>query len=152
MNQEYQIASVPTSNTFTIVAKDTSGSTVTASASDSGNGGGSTVGAYQINVGLDNMVGGTGWSAGTWGRGTWNSSASVTVEGQLRLWSHDNFGEDLLINPRDGEYFCGIKQMAQEQEQLKLVRLQEQVMHQLLLNKFWFLIVTVMLLRLAQIQ
>ena len=102
LNQEYQIASVPTSNTFTIVAKDTSGSTVTASASDSGNGGGSTVGAYQINVGLDNMVGGTGWSAGTWGRGTWNSSASVTVEGQLRLWSHDNFGEDLLINPRDG--------------------------------------------------
>ena len=102
INQEYQIASVPTSNTFTIVAKDTSGSTVTASASDSGNGGGSTVGAYQINVGLDNMVGGTGWSAGSWGRGTWNSSASVTVEGQLRLWSHDNFGEDLLINPRDG--------------------------------------------------
>ena len=102
INQEYQIASVPTANTFTIVAKDTSGSTVTASASDSGNGGGSTVGAYQINVGLDNMVGGTGWSAGTWGRGTWNSSASVTVEGQLRLWSHDNFGEDLLINPRDG--------------------------------------------------
>ena len=105
LNQEYQIASVPTSNTFTIVAKDTSGSAVTASASDSGNGGGSTVGAYQINVGLDNMVGGTGWSAGTWGRGTWNSSASVTVEGQLRLWSHDNFGEDLLINPRDGGVF-----------------------------------------------
>ena len=102
LNQEYQIASVPTVNTFTIVAKDTSGSTVTASASDSGNGGGSTVGAYQINVGLDNMVGGTGWSAGTYGRGTWNSSASVTVEAQLRLWSHDNFGEDLLINPRDG--------------------------------------------------
>jgi hypothetical protein len=22
--------------------------------------------------------------------------------GQLRLWSHDNFGEDLIINPRDG--------------------------------------------------
>ena len=102
INQEYQIASVPTSNTFTIVAKDTSGSTVTGSASDSCNGGGSTVGAYQINVGLDNMVDGTGGSAGTWGRGTWNSSASVTVEGQLRLWSHDNFGEDLLINPRDG--------------------------------------------------
>jgi len=102
LNQEYQIASVPTANTFTIVAKDTSGSTVTASASDSGNGGGSTVGAYQINTGLDNMVGGTGWSAGTWGRGTWNSSAEVTVETQLRLWSHDNFGEDLLINPRDG--------------------------------------------------
>jgi len=29
----------------------------------------------------------------------WGSSASVTVSGnQIRLWSHDNFGEDLIIN------------------------------------------------------
>ena len=53
LNQEYQIASVPTTNTFTIVAKDTSGATVTANASDSGNGGSSTVAAYQINTGLN---------------------------------------------------------------------------------------------------
>ena len=25
-----------------------------------------------------------------------------TLGNQLRLWSHDNFGEDLLINPRGG--------------------------------------------------
>ncbi len=24
---------------------------------------------------------------------------------QIRLWSHDNFGEDLIINPRDGGVF-----------------------------------------------
>ena len=105
LNQEYQIVDIPSANTYTISAKDTSGNSVVANSSDTGNGGSSTVGAYKINVGLDNMVGGTGWNAGTWGRGTWNSSASVSVETQLRLWSHDNFGEDLLINPRDGGIF-----------------------------------------------
>ena len=36
----------------------------------------------------------------------WGNSASVTVPGaQIRTWSHDNFGEDLIINPRDGELF-----------------------------------------------
>jgi hypothetical protein len=36
----------------------------------------------------------------------WGNAASVTVSGaQIRLWSHDNFGEDLMINPRDGGIF-----------------------------------------------
>ena len=76
----------------------------TANSSDSGNGGSSTVGAYQINVGLDTSVGGTGWGAGTWSRDGWGDAASggLTTTNQIRLWSHDNFGEDLLINPRDG--------------------------------------------------
>ena len=56
LNQEYEIASVPSANTYTFTAKDTSGNTVTANASDSGNGGGSVIGAYQINVGLDVYV------------------------------------------------------------------------------------------------
>jgi len=106
LNQEYQIVSVPTTNTFTFTAKDTSGSTVTANSSDSGNGGSSVVGAYQINVGLDSTVLGTGWGAGTWGRGTWNSATSLTdISSILRLWTHDNFGEDLIINVRDGNIF-----------------------------------------------
>jgi len=106
LNQEYQIVSVPTANTFTFTAKDTSGSTVTANSSDSGNGGSSVVGAYQINVGLDSTVLGTGWGAGTWSRGTWNSATSLTdISSILRLWTHDNFGEDLIINVRDGNIF-----------------------------------------------
>ena len=49
---------------------------------------------------------GTGWGAGTWSRGTWGSGASLATSGQtLRIWSHDNFGEDLLINVRDGDIF-----------------------------------------------
>jgi len=105
LNQEYQIASVPTGNTYTFTAKDTTGATVTANASDSGNGGSGVDGAYQINAGLNTGVGGTGWGAGTWGRGTWGSGASIGVTTSLRMWSHDNFGEDLLLNPRDGAIF-----------------------------------------------
>jgi hypothetical protein len=37
----------------------------------------------------------------------WGNAASVTVPGaQIRTWSHDNiFGEDIIINPRDGGLF-----------------------------------------------
>ena len=102
LNQEYQILLVTGANTYTITAKDTSGTTVTANASDSGNGGSSVVGTYQINVGLDSFVESTGWGAGTWGAGTWGSATAITAANQLRLWSHDNFGEDLVMNVRAG--------------------------------------------------
>ena len=102
LNQEYQIATIVNANSYTFTAKDTSGNEVTANASDSGNGGGSTVGKYQINTGLNSTVFGTGWGTGTWGRGTWGSSSTPTVSDTLRLWSHDNFGEDLIFNVRDG--------------------------------------------------
>ena len=187
LNQEYQITSLISSNSYTIT------SSVAANSSDTGNGGSSVVGAYQINVGLDNTVGGTGWGAGQWSGTTsgalattinegaeysnsdttltvtsgtgivatdlilieeelltvtnvstndltvtrassgttaaahadgtlvrlasgnadsandfvgWGDAASVTVPGaQIRFWSHDNFGEDIIINPRDGGIF-----------------------------------------------
>ena len=102
LNQEYQIATIVNDNSYTFTAKDTSGDEVTANSSDSGNGGGSIVGKYQINTGLDTTVFGTGWGTSTWGRSTWGSSSTPTVSDTLRLWSHDNFGEDLLLNVRDG--------------------------------------------------
>lgn len=116
LNQEYQITEVVDNNSYKIDARaaDTPiyditvdgqlvPSYVTANGSDSGNGGGSVVGAYQINTGLDITVSGAGWGAGTWSRGTWGSaSTDPIVSNTIRLWSHDNFGEDLLINVRDG--------------------------------------------------
>lgn len=103
LNQEYQIAAIIDDDSYEIVAKDTSGSEVTADASDTGNGGSNTVGAYQINTGLATSVVGTGWGAGAWSRGAWGSAASLLVQGRiLRLWSSDTFGEDLIINPRNG--------------------------------------------------
>ena len=105
LNQEYEINLVTAANAYEITAKDTSGATVTANASDSGNGGGSTVGVYQINSGLDVFVEGTGWGVGPWGDGTWGSTSSLGAANQLRLWSMDNFGEDLISNPRAGSIY-----------------------------------------------
>ena len=96
LNTEHQIVTVPTANTYTFVAS------ATANASDSGNGGSGVDGSYQINVGLDDYVQNTGWGSGAWSAGTWSAENSLSITNQLRLWSHDNFGENLLINVRGG--------------------------------------------------
>ena len=187
LNKEYKIVNLVSSNAYEITAS------LAANGSDSGNGGSSVVGVYQLNTGLNTTVGGTGWGAGQWSGTTssalsttlnealdnsetavdvvdetgmntandvilvgnelmlvsattddntmtvarghsgttatthdngslvrlatgnalatddfvgWGSAASITVPGaQIRLWSHDNFGEDLIINPRNGGLF-----------------------------------------------
>ena len=105
LNQEYQILTVPSNNTYTISAKNTSGVTVTANSSDTGNGGSGVDGVYQINVGLDVYVPATGWGIDGWGLGGWGSSSALGGNNQLRLWSHDNFGEDLVLNVRGGSVY-----------------------------------------------
>ena len=118
LNQEYQIVTVVNANSYTVIARTVASlpeitvngqytpTPVVANASDSGSGGGSIVGTYQINVGLDTAVLGNGWGAGTWGRGKWGSKTDISAAGDnLRIWSHDNFGEDLIINARNGGIF-----------------------------------------------
>ena len=183
LNAEHQIVSVTDANNYVITVS------VTANASDSGNGGSATDAVYQISVGLNSQVGGTGWGSSTWGGTTagaltttlaedldnsetgvdvndetgittdndvilvgdelmlvsattddntltvtrghsgttatthsngatvrlavgnvlstddfvaWGAAGVVATATELRVWSHDNFGEDLFINPRDG--------------------------------------------------
>tara|TARA_R100001369_G_scaffold86036_1_gene120215 strand:- start:621 stop:2483 length:1863 start_codon:yes stop_codon:yes gene_type:complete len=96
LNKEHQITGVPSANTYTFTAS------ATASSDDDGNGGSATDAAYQINVGLDVYVESTGWGAGLFGAGSWGSATALSATDQLRLWSHDAFGEDLIINPRAG--------------------------------------------------
>jgi hypothetical protein len=100
LNQQYQIDSVPTLNTFTITAKDPStGAPVTSNASDVGNGGGSSVGAFQVNTGPGvAQVPLVGWGAGAWGSGAWGVTPQVTDP--LRIWNAGNWGEDLVFGPR----------------------------------------------------
>lgn len=119
LNQEYEVVVVLDTNSYLIEARaEAELSDITTSAgldptpvfatsSDSGDGGASVVGAYQINTGLDTTIVGTGWGAGSWSRGGWGSAATALTSGdRLRIWSHDNFGEDLLINARDdGLYY-----------------------------------------------
>ena len=96
LNQEYQITGVATDDTYTFTAS------ATANSSDTGNGGAGVDGAYQINTGLDVYVQSTGWGSGTWGASTFGSANDLTLTNQLRLWSIDNFGDDLVLNPRAG--------------------------------------------------
>lgn len=100
LNAEYQIASIVDSNSYTIHLA------AAADASDTGDGGTGTIAAYQLTTGLESAVLGTGWGAGVWSRGGWGSAADVNIPGaQLRVWSEDNFGEDLVICPRGGGIF-----------------------------------------------
>ena len=48
---------------------------------------------------------GGGWGSGWWGSGTWGTSGGTAFNQQIRLWSFDNFGENLLANPRGGEIY-----------------------------------------------
>lgn len=116
LNQEYQIVNIVDQNKYNIEARQagTSISSITvdgelvfskvyANVSDVGTGGAVSVGAYQINTGLDTTVFGSGWGTGPWSRGGWGSAFSGTLAtSTLRLWSQDNYGQDLLMCVRDG--------------------------------------------------
>ena len=104
LNAEHPIATVVNADEYTITV-------TTAATSTAAGGGASVVAAYQINPGLDTAVANSGWGASPWGGAYfgvatdigWGDAASiVTLIAQLRLWSQDSFGEDLVINPRGG--------------------------------------------------
>jgi hypothetical protein len=72
MDAEFEILSVPNANTFTIsVAEIATPGTVTTS--------GSATAAFQINIGEDTAVRGTGWGAGAWGFSTWGTPRPTGV-------------------------------------------------------------------------
>lgn len=180
LNKEFSITKINSEDQYEITVSTAATSTVSAD-----NGGGSVVGAYQLNVGLNSNAGGTGWGAGVWGgqattavtttmndsggisatdtsvtltdasafpssgyiligseiieylskssntlnnlnRAQFQTTAAAHSDGvtvtditkgwgmpigvdsltELRSWSHDNFGEDLILNPRDsGLYY-----------------------------------------------
>ena len=74
LQAEFQIASIISSNSYTIT------SSVAANSSDTGSGGSNVVGTYQINTGLDVTVGGTGWGAGQWSGTTSGALATQLAE------------------------------------------------------------------------
>ena len=99
LNIEHTITSVPSTTTFTVTTAGsaTSGSTA--------GGGSSGTAAFQINVGINTTILGSGWSAGTWGRFTWGSASGALSGITLRLWQADNFGEDLIFNVQNGSIY-----------------------------------------------
>jgi hypothetical protein len=108
LNKEFQIVSIVSNNAYTIV--------VATAATSSGTTGAATF-TYQITTGGDVYTVGVGWGAGGWGGVTtgytstgWGSPApaGVGIGTQLRLWSQDNFGDYLVMNPRGGALYLWV--------------------------------------------
>lgn len=99
LSTEYAVASVPDPDNYTVVGPQVALAT--------GNGGGPS-GAYQylLTTGVDTALFGNGWGAGLWGTGTWGTPRSGTIQtNSPRIWTHDNWGEDLIAANRDGHLY-----------------------------------------------
>ena len=114
LNNSFQITAVPDEDHIVFKV----GVTPAGSGLGFTGGGPNVTATFQIPVGLDNAVVGTGWGVPPWGGGTRFMTAPPTGWGlsfnpgdlsplgadvnQLRLWDLDNFGEDLVANIRGG--------------------------------------------------
>ena len=98
LNSEYEITSIINANSYRITAP------VNATAGDSGNGGGSVVGAYQITIGSDVNYFDFGWGVGPWGGGTWGTprAPGTGIALYSRVWQFDNYGEDVVCQLVNG--------------------------------------------------
>ena len=93
---EYEVTSITSANAYVITASTncTSGST---------NGGGTVDYGYEVATGSPSSTTGLGWGAGTWGQSTWGTprdSSEILID--ARVWSIDNWGEDMIACPRGG--------------------------------------------------
>jgi hypothetical protein len=99
INGEYEVASVIDADSYTIVhsAAATSGAT----------GGGTVDYEYELGGGTVDGSVGLGWGAGAWGRGTWGTprAAGSGIAYDIRYWSLDDYGNDLLICPNGGSLY-----------------------------------------------
>jgi hypothetical protein len=95
LDAEYEILSIANVDAYTIQSSATATSSVGPTAN-------CTV-TYQLNIGPSEQTFGYGWGAGTWSAGTWNTprtTSQITLD--ARLWSINNWGEDLIITQKDG--------------------------------------------------
>ncbi len=101
LNAEFEIKNIVSSSTYTIQVG------VTANSSDSGNGGASVVGTYQVNPG--NVVGyfDYGWGTGTWNYSTWGTPRTGLSNFKLipGTWKLDTYGEDIICQITGGPIY-----------------------------------------------
>lgn len=105
LNGEYRVGFVVSSTKYTLEA-----STASTSATS---GGGTCTFEYLYPIGNDVFITGTGWGAGPWNAGSasdpwahgWGTAYASGIAQQLRLWSSDNFGSNLVIAPRGGPIY-----------------------------------------------
>ena len=98
MDAEYEIIEITNADAYTIQSSATANANVTAT--------GNCNISYQISVGPDKQTFGFGWNTGTWNALAWNqprTTSNVTLD--MRQWSMNNWGEDLIITARDGSTY-----------------------------------------------
>jgi len=98
LNAEYEILSIANNDAYTIL----SSATANANVGPTGN----CSAVYQLNIGPSIQTFGFGWNAGAWNNSTYGTArSSSTVDIDARLWSINNWGEDLIITQKDGGTF-----------------------------------------------
>lgn len=91
---QYQVVTVPTGTTYTIAA------------AVSGVGGGSVAYAsYLLSAFTTTTTGFLGWGTPAWGSGSWGSVGQVAKTRAPVLWTQYNFGENLLLGPKQGAMY-----------------------------------------------
>ena len=93
-NAEYQV---------TVIDVDTYTITLSTTLSAGSYGGAAVIAAYQISVGDEIQTVLSGWGGGGWSGGSWSVGAATTTT--IRIWNHDNFGQDLIYGPKDGPMY-----------------------------------------------
>ena len=98
LNDEFQIGTVIDANSYTIEAD------FPATSNDTG--GGTVLFEYDIDIGASGNITVQGWGTGPYGGGLYGFGATTTgIAVKLRIWSLDNFGEDLLAAPSGGSLY-----------------------------------------------
>jgi len=99
LNDEFIVQTVPNADTYTIEAPFPADSLVS--------GGGGTVSfEYDITIGFASGTTVSGWGTGEYGAGLYGiGTAGTGILKALRIWSLDNFGEDLLASPNENELY-----------------------------------------------
>ena len=96
LNDTYTVTRVLSLDKFTITHGSNASSTVAA-------GGGKVEVTAALDAGLVDGVGGTGWGTGTYGTGLYGYPTGGDVD--PRVWSLDNWGNDLVAIPRLGALY-----------------------------------------------
>lgn len=110
LNQTYQIATSINADAYTVIATDpATGDEVVANSSDSGSGGSSTIGKYQINTASSGGDYGYGFGTDTWGRSEWGLGGTEPILIKPRLWYYNNFNNDLVANIYEGAIYYWVR-------------------------------------------
>ena len=98
LNDEHEVTVIDDDNYTVNVGVNANATDVSGSP-----GGGAVTAQYQINIGPDVQVPAVGWGSGAWGSGGWGTG--IASNATLRIWSQNNFGEDLVFGPRGGPIY-----------------------------------------------